>query len=66
MSLINVYNPKIDDVLDPRIYIKSNDIEEFSIENNNIIASFGRNGMLQNITLKSSRKQYPVSLKFVQ
>jgi len=66
MSLICVYNPNIDDVLDPRIYIKTSDIEEFSIENNNIIASFGQNGMLQNITLKSSRKQYPVSLKFVQ
>jgi len=66
MSLISVYNPKIDDVLDPRIYIKTNDVEKFSIENENIVASFGRNGMLQNITLKSSGKQYPVSLKFVQ
>lgn len=66
MSLISVYNPKIDDVLDSRIYIKTNDVEEFSIENKKIVASFGRNGMLQNITLKSSGKQYPVSLKFVQ
>jgi len=66
MSLINVYNPRIDEVLDPRIYIKTSDIEEFSIENKKIIASFGRNGMLQNITLKSSGKQYLVSLKFVQ
>jgi len=66
MSLISVYNPKIDDVLDPRIYVKTSDVEEFSIENNNIIASFGQNGMLQNIKLKSSGKQYPVSLKFVQ
>jgi hypothetical protein len=66
MSLISVYNPKINDVLDPRIYIKTSNIEEFSIENQNIVASFGQNGMLQNITLKSSGKQYPVSLKFVQ
>ncbi|KAL4122621.1 hypothetical protein QTP88_014914 [Uroleucon formosanum] len=66
MSLISVYNPKIDDVLDSRIYIKTDDVEEFSIENKKIVASFGRNGMLQNITLKSSGKQYPVSLKFVQ
>lgn len=67
MSLISVYNPKIDDVfLDPRIDIKTSDFEEFSIQNKKIIASFGRNGMLHNITLKSSGKQYPVSLKFVQ
>lgn len=66
MSLISVYNPKINDVLDPRIYIKTSNIEEFSIENQNIVASFGQNGLLQNITLKSSGKQYPVSLKFVQ
>lgn len=66
MSLISVYNPKIDDVLDPRIDIKTSDFEEFSIQNKKIIASFGRNGMLRNITLKSSGKQHQVSLKFVQ
>lgn len=66
MSLISVYNPQINDVLDPRIYIKTSDAEEFSIENKNIVVTFSPNGMLQNITLKSSGKQYPVSLKFVQ
>ncbi|XP_025204712.1 alpha-mannosidase 2 isoform X2 [Melanaphis sacchari] len=66
MSLISVYNPKLDDALDPRIHVENSNIEEFSIQNKNIVASFGRNGMLQNITLKSSGKQYPISLKFVQ
>jgi len=66
MSKISVYNSKTDIVLDPKIDIKTNDLEEFSIENENIVASFGHNGLLKSITLKSSRKQYPISLKFVK
>lgn len=66
MSKISVYNPDINIVLDPKITIKTSDLEEFSIENKKIIASFSRYGLLQSITMKSSRKQYPVSLKFVK
>ncbi|VVC35673.1 Hypothetical protein CINCED_3A015041 [Cinara cedri] len=66
MSEISVYNPEIDAVLDPRIDIKTIDMEEFSIENEKIVASFNRDGLLKNIMLKSSGKQYPVSIKFVK
>lgn len=66
LSKISVYNSKMDTVLDPKINIKTSDLEEFSIENNNIVASFGNDGLLKNITLKASGKQYPVSLKFVK
>lgn len=66
MSKISVYNSKTDTVLDPKMDIKTNDLEEFSMENENIVASFGHDGLLKNITLKSSHKQYPVSLKFVK
>lgn len=66
MSKISVYNPEIDAVLDPRIDIKTIDLEEFSIENEKIVASFSRDGLLKNIMLKSSGKQYPVSINFVK
>lgn len=66
MSKISVYNLKNDAVLDPRINIKHNDLEEFSIENEKLIATFGSDGLLQKVTLKSSSKQYLVSLKFVK
>lgn len=66
MSKISVYNPDINIVLDPRITIKTNELKEFSLENKKIIASFNCYGLLKNITIKSSRKQYPVSLKFVK
>lgn len=67
MSKVSVYNPEIDEVLDPRINIKTiDDLEEFSIENENIVASFSHNGLLKNIMLKSSGKQYSVSIKFVK
>lgn len=66
MSKISVYNPKIDDVLDSRIDIITSDVKEFSIENKKIIALFGYDGLLKKITLKSSKKEYLVSLKFVK
>lgn len=66
MSKISVYNPEIDAVLDNRIDIKTNDLEEFSIANKNIIVSFSHDGLLKSIKVKSSGKKYPVSLKFVQ
>jgi hypothetical protein len=66
MSKISAYNPKTDAILDPRINIISNGLTEFSLENEKIVASFGRNGLLKNITLKSSGKQYQVLLKFVK
>lgn len=66
MSKISVYNEKSDMDLDPRINIKNSQPKEFSIENKNIVASFGDNGLLKQLTLKSSGKQYPVSLKFVK
>lgn len=66
MSKIIVYNPDINAVLDPKIITKTSELEEFSIENKNILASFNRGGLLKNITIKSSGKQYPVSLKFVK
>lgn len=66
MSKISVYNPEIDAVLDNRIDIKITDLEEFSIENKNIVASFSPDGLLKSIKIKSSGKQYPVSLKFVK
>lgn len=66
MSKISVFNFKKRTVLNPNINIKTNDLEKFSIENENIIASFGNDGLLKSITLKSSGKQYPVSLKFVK
>lgn len=66
MSKISVYNPKSDEVLDPRISIISIEPEEFSLENEKIVALFGRDGLLKNITLKSSGKQYRVLLKFVK
>lgn len=66
MSKISVYNPETDAVLDHRIHLKTSDLKEFSIENKNIVASFSQNGLLKNITVKSSGKQYPVSLKFVK
>lgn len=66
MSKISVYNPKTNVVLDHKIDIKTSDIKEFSIENENIIALFSSDGLLKSITLKSSGKQYPVSLKFVR
>lgn len=66
MSKISAYNLKTDAVLDPRINIISYELTEFSLENENIMASFGRDGLLKNITLKSSGKQYQVLLKFVK
>lgn len=66
MSKISVYNPKAGVVLDHKIDIETSDITEFSIENENIVASFSSIGLLKSITLKSSGKQYPVSLKFVR
>lgn len=66
MSKISVYNPEINTVLDHRIDIKTSGLEEFSIENKNIVASFSNNGLLKGLKMKSSGKQYPVSLKFVK
>lgn len=66
MSSISVYNSEIDAVLDSRIEIKTSNLEEFTIEGKQIDASFSHDGLLKMITLKSSGKQYPVSLKFVK
>jgi len=66
MSNVSVYNSKTGIALHPKVDIKTNDLKDFSIENEKIIASFNRNGSLKSVTLKSSGKQYPISLKFVK
>lgn len=66
MSKISVYNDNSDINFDPRINVKNSELEEFSIENKKITASFGADGMLKQIVTKSSGRRYPVSIKFVQ